>query len=175
MPAQILVDVRPLFLEHQLLAVHEVGDRDALDRELDRVAKAALAKSGQMQRRLTQGFRRDRSGVDARAARDALPLDQRDALSEIRGLRGAFFARGAGAGHDQVVAGHERQYWIREWILVSPSFLRPSRNESSITMPMPTSVAPHSRSRCDAAAAVPPVASTSSINSTRSCSFTASL
>src|SRR5438105_2783151 len=167
MTPQILVDPLPFLLQHELFAVHEVADADALHGHFHRIAKSALAESGEMKRRLAQRLRWNRAGVDARAAQHRLALDERDALAEVRGLGRSLLAGRPGADHDEVVHG-TTQYSINECTIVPSSFFRPSRNVNSMTMEMPTSVAPKSRTSAEAAAAVPPVASTSSMITTRS-------
>ena len=62
----------------------------------------ALAKARERERGLAQVLRRQRAGVDARAAQHRVPLDDRHALAEVGRLRRALFAGGAGADHDQI-------------------------------------------------------------------------
>src|SRR5689334_5421562 len=104
MAAEVRLDALPLALDDDLLPAHEVGDGDVvLDREADRVAERAHAEAGEVERRLAQRLRRHGSRVDARAAEDRLPLDERDAFAEIRRLRRPLLARRTGADDDEVV------------------------------------------------------------------------
>ena len=80
-----------------------------------------LPEAREEQRGLAQGLRGERAGVDGGAARLGLPLDDRDALAEIRGLRGALLARGAAADDDEVVVAIHAVS-LERWT----SFRRPS-------------------------------------------------
>ena len=107
-PAQVVVDPLPLVRDDAVFAVHEIGDGDAVDGDVDRAfAEAALPEAGEVQRRLAQRLRRNGAGVDARAAEDRLALDERDTLAEVRRLRSALLAGRSGADDDEVVHGVE--------------------------------------------------------------------
>ena len=53
---------------------------------------------------LAHGLARHRT-ADHRPAGPTLPIDDRDAPSPVRSLRGRLLTRGAGAEHDEVVVG----------------------------------------------------------------------
>ena len=76
--------------------------RSALQLDAQAV-ELALAVAGEEERRLAQRLRRERPRVDRRAAGLLRPLDERDALAEVRGLRRALLAGGAAAEDDQIV------------------------------------------------------------------------
>ena len=105
-PPQVVFDPLPLVRDDVVFAVHEVGDGDAVDVDVDRAfAESALPESGERQSRLAQRLRRNRAGVDARAAEDRLALDESDTLPKVRRLRSALLAGRSGADDDEVVHG----------------------------------------------------------------------
>jgi hypothetical protein len=104
MPPQVVFDPLPLVRDDVVFAVHEIGDGDAVDGDVDRAfAEAALSEAGERQRRLAQRLRGNGAGVDAGAAEDRLALDERDILPKVRRLRSALLAGRSGADDDEVV------------------------------------------------------------------------
>ena len=69
--------------------------------------ESALAQPGEIERGLAQRLRRNSARVHRRASRSRRALDDANTLAEMRRLRRAFFAGGAGTDHDEiVVVGH---------------------------------------------------------------------
>ena len=102
----VVVNQFPTFLDNDALAVHEIADADVgAHRNIDAI-KPALLQTGQLQRAFAQRLGRNRSGIDARAARSRFLFDQRDAFAEIRRLTRAFFARRPGTDDNEVVVLH---------------------------------------------------------------------
>src|SRR6185295_3393085 len=89
-----------------------VGGDGARECVVDAV-EAAAAQAGEVDGGLAEGLAGEGAAADG-AAGGAL-LDDGDALPEVSGLGGAFFAGGAGADHDQVKVfdGHPSSPWLQ--------------------------------------------------------------
>ena len=77
-------------------------------RSTQHAVEVPLLVARQEQGGLAQGLRGQRARVDGGASGLGLPLDDRDALAEVRGLGRAPFAGGATADHHQVVVRRSR-------------------------------------------------------------------
>src|SRR5216684_4265178 len=103
-PPQVVLDPLPFVRDYTIFAVHEVGDGDAVDGQIDgALAEAALPEAGEVKGGLAQCFRGDRAGVDAGPAENGLALDESHALAEVGRLRGALLAGRPGTDDDEVV------------------------------------------------------------------------
>ena len=101
--ADVVVDQLPLGFDDRTLAEHEVRDGDILLDVIVDAIQPALAKTREIQGGLAERLGRNPPGVDRRAARLRRALHDTHALAEVGGLRGALFAGGSGADHDEVV------------------------------------------------------------------------
>ena len=120
---EVFVDEAPRRFDDRALAKHEVADRDVvLDPQIDAI-QAALPQAAEIQRGLPQRLRGNRPRIDGRAARLRRALDDADLLTEVRGLRCAFFARRTGADDDEVeVIAHAGARRVRasSWYWIHP-------------------------------------------------------
>jgi hypothetical protein len=99
---EVRLDALDLELAHRVFARQQFRDGEIFFERDGEPVELALAITRQKERGLTQRLRRERAGVDGGAARLGSALDDRDALSEVRGLRRAFLARRAATEHDEI-------------------------------------------------------------------------
>src|SRR5262249_47123900 len=85
-PEQLGSDDVALSLAHLPGPYGEVGDVDLLLHAVVLAVDPALREAGQVQDGLADRLRRDRSGVDGHASEMPVPLDERRATAELRGL-----------------------------------------------------------------------------------------
>ena len=102
---QLVADDLPLALDDLPHPDRDVVDRDVVLQPVVLPVDRALVEAGEVEDRLADRLRRDRSGVDARAADLAVPLDERDAVAELRGLDRRLLPRGTGAEDDELEVG----------------------------------------------------------------------
>jgi len=124
-PVEVASDDAPLALDHHVLAIHEVPDGEVFLQRVIHAVEAAVAKAREVERGLAQRLGRDGAGVDARAAQVRPALDQRDPCAEVRRLRGALLAGGAGADHHEVVRASCHRFRLGQAARRRPVFPRP--------------------------------------------------
>src|SRR5262249_23613326 len=87
--------------DHAIRALHEIRERDLV--AVSRVAEERIGPElHESVDRLAEGLARNRAGVRAAAPDRGVLLDDRDALSELRGLHRGALAAGARTDDDDV-------------------------------------------------------------------------
>ncbi len=94
-------------VERDQQAAAQIVGADLLLDAIGLAVKAALAPAGQVQRRLAQRFRRDRTGMNRDATDPAALLDNEHFLVELGCLDGGAAAGRAAADDDKVILVHE--------------------------------------------------------------------
>src|SRR6185312_477757 len=83
--AQLVVDDFDLAFDDPLDAVREVAGRDAVADDVILAVERALAKAGEVENGFAEGLAGDRAGVNAHTTGHLSPIDDGDALPELRG------------------------------------------------------------------------------------------
>ena len=105
-PHQLVADDVDLAVDHLLGALAEILDRDLLLHAVALAVGRPLADAGEVDDRLAQRLRRNRSPVD-RDATELAPLDEGDAPAELRRLnRGLLPGRTGSDDEKFVVVAH---------------------------------------------------------------------
>ncbi len=108
-PFQVRVDPIDLQVADRVLAIEEPRDRELRIKVDQHAVELPLSVARQEQRGLAQRLGGQRARVDGGAPGLGLPFDDRDALAEIGGLRGAPLSGGTAADHHQVVLAAHSQ------------------------------------------------------------------
>ena len=101
-PQQLVADDVPLPLHHLPDAERDVLDRDLVLQPVALAVDRSLVQPRQVEDRLADRLRRNRPRVDADTADRGVPLDQRDALAELRRLDRRLLARRPRADDDDL-------------------------------------------------------------------------